>query len=218
MNSIFIKPIDTVEKYVKKELVSQKNPNFFKKQLASRCVRLLLVPISFTAISLEIITGFGLVLSSLCPLGDHRKRFNNGHRCIYQSTFLLTTPYKYLLRVIDPDLRVTKNKTIERKKTGILRKYFSSHFVKSAKDLKGSDNFLKKQVIARLFFGLAGTTRIIETIPDLIVAPPLAAACLLMGRKSKSFKRLTMQILKFPKIVNHLFVYTVGFVNPNLVQ
>jgi hypothetical protein len=187
-----------------------KSDAFVKKQLFSRCARVVLTPLTLISCALDTIYGLGGAIGAICTRGKIKKFVVVAEEYLPISNLLLAIPYANLLKAINPNAGFSPtNESID----GLFSHRVNCK-IKSIAD--NAENLFKSNISLRLTFALLTVACVVARVADGVIAVIAVPLSLATGGIFTKLNDVAWKTIQFPGVIEDLWFCAMQCVTASL--
>ena len=187
------------------------NSDKILKRMGARVVNLLSVPAYVITCALDTILGLGIGLAAICMLGMHKTTTRKAMNFLGTSKKLIAEPYMQFVKVFNP-----KHDSVK-KFDHLGEDFFYQKCGEEVINLAGSDNFIDRNISARLGFVLIGISHLITAIAESCIGIIALSFSILTLTQVECINKFAYTTLQFPGILADIFVDVISIINPSAI-
>jgi hypothetical protein len=202
-----------------KDKLEQSN-KFVKKHVYARFARVIMIPLSFTAVALNTLYGLGNGFAAICSGGKKQNFVVKARNYLNSSNYLLSQPFFNLLCAVNPTANISPNAISN---NGIVNNGLLTNFVDKkirglAQTCHTSKNPFKHHVVSRLTYALLGVACLVTRVVDGVIGIGAGACALLAAGKSTTMNDIAWKALQTPGIIEDLWFSIMYVINPSVLD
>ena len=191
--------------------------SFKKKHVYGRFAHAIMIPLEFTAVALNILSGLGNGFLAICTGGKKTSFYTNAVNHLNIANYLLSQPFFHLLRTINPEAKITPLKS-SAEPGGLLTGYIKFKFLTAAGNFSASKKFFKHHVASRLTYALMGIACLITRTVEGIIGLIAATCAIITGGKITKLNVLATKGLQASAIIADLWFSIMHTLAPTAIN